>query len=490
MIWSIRARLTAWYAGLLSAILVVFGFVLYTLFAQALWAHAEQSLQTLVAQLATFVESSDTGNEQGAFFDLADPSVVGRLSGGGTLIQILDARGRLVNRSPALSGAGLPLTSAVRRALAGTSAFAQATVAGVGPVLMYTAPITRHGAIIGVAQVAATLAPITQPLLRLRWLLLVGGAGALLVAAVVGHLLASIALAPIDRITQTARAIAGGVRGRRINLGGPDDEVQRLAQAFDEMLDRIDEILDRERRFTADAAHELRTPLTILKGELDVALRRERTAAVYRDVLASMAQEVDRLVRLVEDLLTLARADAGPVPIHRTPVTLDAVIRWTQERFGESASQKGITLATDGIVPEIVLGDIDRLRQLFANLVDNALTYTPAGGSVRITATRDAGTTRVAVIDTGCGIAPEDLPHVFERFYRADRARTRASGGSGLGLAIARWIVDVHGGRIDVDSQRGHGTRVNVCLPLAQTSSFGRDREREPDPEPMNGELS
>ena len=465
--WSVRARLTAWYAGLLAAILVLFGLALYTLLAHSLWAHAQESLRTRAEQLASFVESSDPTREDGTFFDLADPSVVDRFSAGGVLIQVSDAQGRLVNRSPTLAAPGFPLPRAVRRALDGAASFDRTAVPGVGPLLVHSAPITRRGSIIGVVQIAAPLAPVTEPLERLRWLLLTGGAGAVVVAAAVGQLLAYIALSPIDRITQTARAIGAGARGRRIHLGGPDDEVRRLGQAFDEMLDRIDETLERERRFTADAAHELRTPLTILKGELEVALRRERTPVAYREVLASMSQEVDRLVRLAEDLLTLARADAGGLSLQRAAVPLDAVARWAEEQFAGVARRKGVVLEAHGAGPLTVLGDLDRLRQLLTNLVINAITYTPSEGRVHLAWDREAPFARIIVGDTGCGIEPEDLPHLFQRFYRADRARARSAGGSGLGLPIAEWIVKAHGGRIEVDSFPGRGTTVTVWLPLA-----------------------
>ncbi len=267
---------------------------------------------------------------------------------------------------------------------------------------------------------------------HLRRLLLAVGIGALIVAAVGGHLLASLALAPIDRITQTARAIAAGTLDRRLHLTGANDEVRRLAQAFDEMLDRIDETLARERQFTGDAAHELRTPLTILKGELEVALRRERPAETYREAMVSMAQEVDRLVRLVEDLLILARADEGGAPLDLRPIPVDALVRWAEAHFRGAAQQKAITLQAEGTQSLTVLGDPDRLRQLLTNLIDNAVAYTPAGGTVRLTWDKDGAFARVQVVDTGSGIASEDLPHLFDRFYRADRARVRSSGGADL----------------------------------------------------------
>ena len=463
---SIRIRLTAWYASVLAVILFVLGGTLYAAFAQSLWAHARDTLRVHATQLTSFVENSDVGHEDATFFDLADPSVVERFSTGGVLIQIRNPGGHVVNESSALIGRALTPLEVVRRALGGAASWDRSVVEGVGPVLVYTEPIARKGAAIGVAQVAMSVVPISESLERLRWLLIVGAIAAVAVAFGGGYLLASLALGPIDRITATARGIGATTLGRRLHLGGPNDEVHRLALAFDEMLDRIDETLDRERRFTADAAHELRTPLTILKGELEVALRRERSPEAYRQAMASMAHEVDRLVRLTNDLLTLARADEGGVPLEREAVSVDELIRWTAEHFQRAARAKGITLETSCPDPHDVRGDPDRLRQLLTNLVDNAITYSSTGARVRLRCDRDGSFARIAVADTGIGIAPEDLPHVFDRFYRADRARVRTSAGSGLGLPIAQVIVRAHDGRIVVESHPGRGTTVTVWLPL------------------------
>jgi signal transduction histidine kinase len=181
--------------------------------------------------------------------------------------------------------------------------------------------------------------------------------------------------------------------------------------------------------------------------------------------MVSMAQEVDRLARLVEDLLILARADEGEVPLDLRPIPVDALVHWAEAHFRGAAQKKAITLQADGIGSPTVLGDADRLRQLLTNLIDNAIAYTPAGGTVRLTWDEDGAFARVRVVDTGSGIASEDLPHLFDRFYRADRARVRSSGGSGLGLAIVQWIVDAHGGRIGIESRLGSGSTVTVWLP-------------------------
>ncbi|TMI89836.1 MAG: HAMP domain-containing protein [Bacillati bacterium ANGP1] len=476
---SIRWRLTAWYTGIMAISLAALGVVLYALYANSLWGRTEDMLRARADQIAMKVEPTEPGDPNDpadTLVKVENPSLVERLSASGMMIQISDAAGHVSRHSSPAAQGRIPLGPAAVRALAGRESFDRIEVADVGPVLRYTSPITHKGSIIGALQVAIPVESIEGPLDRLRWLLLFLGAGALVVAAVGGHLLALLALAPIDRITKTARAIGAGSMGRRLHLRGANDEVRRLAQAFDEMLDRIDGTFERERQFTANVAHELRTPLTILKGELEVALRRERPPGVYRAAMASMKQEVDRLVHLVEDLLILARADAGVLKLDLRPIAVDTLVRWAEGQFRAVAGEKSIALAVEGTEPLHVLGDLDWLRQVLTNLVDNAIRYTPTGGAVRLTWDRDAAFARLRVIDTGCGIAAEDLPHLFDRFYRANRVRAQASGGTGLGLAIAQSIAKAHGGRIEIESRIGSGTTVTVWLPLADAP------ETEPAP--------
>jgi heavy metal sensor kinase len=253
--------------------------------------------------------------------------------------------------------------------------------------------------------------------------------------------------------------------------------VGRLARTFDAMLARLDEAFRRQRQFTADASHELRTPLTVIKGDIGVALNRPRGAAEYRRVLAELEDEVDRLTRLVEDLLLLARADTGRPLLQPESLDLAGLLRAVADQVRPLAEAKGLTLHLQ--VPDSLPlnGDPDKLIRLFLNLLDNAVKYTPAGGQVTLQATAAVGgwssavtseaspAVIVQVTDTGPGIPPEHLAHIFERFYRADESRSRAAGGSGLGLAIARWIAEAHGGRIEVDSEPGRGSTFSVWLP-------------------------
>jgi signal transduction histidine kinase len=235
------------------------------------------------------------------------------------------------------------------------------------------------------------------------------------------------------------------------------------------MLDRLEAAFQRQRQFTADASHELRTPLAMLRSQIDVALQRRRRGGEYEQILASLREDTERLSQMVGELLTLARADAGQEVLEREPVNLDELAIQVVAAMQPLAATRGVQLRHEaGPGPgAVVLGDQTRLMQLFVNLVDNGLKYTPAGGVVVVSVHADAERITVRVTDTGVGIAAEHLPHLFERFYRADAARARAEGGAGLGLAICQWIAHAHGGTIVIDSEAGRGTAVSVALPPA-----------------------
>jgi heavy metal sensor kinase len=282
-----------------------------------------------------------------------------------------------------------------------------------------------------------------------------------------GMFLAGRALNPIDHVTRTAARIgAEEDLSQRLNLGG-EDEVVRLARSFDHMLDRLERAFARQRQFTADASHELRTPLALFRGQIEVALNQRRSAKEYQAILASLHEDAERMTLLLGDLLTLARADAGQENLIRERIDLADVADEVVAVMQPLAEKKAVVLLREPGASAPVEGDQTRLLQLLVNLVDNAVKYTPAGGRVAVLVDRHADQARLRVADTGVGIAPENLPHLFERFYRVDKARARAEGGFGLGLAIVEWIVKAHGGRITVESQADRGTTFTVTVPLA-----------------------
>jgi two-component system OmpR family sensor kinase len=291
-------------------------------------------------------------------------------------------------------------------------------------------------------------------------------AGALLLLFVGSYLLARRAFAPIDRIVRRVELIDELNLDERIPPGHASDELGRLVVVINRMLARLQAAFEGQRRFASDVSHEIRSPLTALRGQIEVALRKERPPAEYRRVLEESLEEVLRLSRLAENLLSLARADAGVLEIQRVRLDLKEVVAEAVHRLGARATDKNVRLELAAPEPLFVVGDPDWLGRLIENLLDNALRHTPQMGRVRVALARGEGHAVITVEDSGEGIPADDLPHLFERFYRVDRARSRDKGGAGLGLAIARQIAVLHGGAIQVRSTVGQGSTFEVLLPL------------------------
>ena len=330
---------------------------------------------------------------------------------------------------------------------------------------VYVIPIQQGGTTIGYIEALTPLGHLDASIATVRLLLPMLGLASLAVALVASWAISGRALRPIARMTQTAQGIAlSHDLSARIESPPRLDELGQLARTFNEMLASIESAYSAQQRFVSDASHELRAPLTAIQGNLEL-LRRQSTmsGAEREEALAEVERESARLTRLVADLLVLARADAG-VSLNRCPVDLDAVIL---EAFREARHLcQGQTLTLDPFEPARVDGDEYRLKQLVLILLDNALKYTPSSGQVTLGLHRRGTDVEMMVHDTGVGIAQEDLPLVFDRFYRADPARSRDPGGTGLGLPIAHWIVEQHGGEIKLESQPGRGTTAIVRLPL------------------------
>ncbi|MBV8880636.1 MAG: heavy metal sensor histidine kinase [Planctomycetaceae bacterium] len=290
----------------------------------------------------------------------------------------------------------------------------------------------------------------------------------LAVCAVAGHQIARRGLRPIGRISEAA----GRIRSTTLHERLPSDfpaELGGLARTFNDMLDRLQESFDRLSRFSADIAHELRTPLNTLRGEVEVALGKARSAEEYRDTLGSFLEEAGRLTRLIESLLFLARAEDPKMDIRRESLEMSGELRSLAEFYEAAAAERGVTLTAASAEGLRISADRSLFQRAAGNLIDNALTHTPKGGRILLRAERDDGRVRVEVSDTGPGIAPEHLPRVFDRLYRADRSRSASTGGSGLGLAIVKSIAELHGGKAEISSEVGKGTRVSLLLPAEMT---------------------
>jgi two-component system, OmpR family, sensor kinase len=309
-----------------------------------------------------------------------------------------------------------------------------------------------------------------------------------LLSVIAAYIVVGAAFRPVDHLINEVEAITDGRSlHRRVATDSSNDELARLSLTVNAMLTRLEGSFAALRRFTADASHELKTPLTVLRADVERAMHPNTNRADRMVALEEALQETARMSDLVNSLLTLARADEGRFDIHREPIELEPLVRDVYETAVILGEDAGLTLSLAALEGGVVMGDETRLRQLLLNLVTNAIKYTPKGGRVEVSVThRGADEVAITVRDTGIGIATSDLPHVFDRFWRADRVRSRSSerGGFGLGLAIAQWIVQAHGGSISVQSRLGRGSVFTVLLPIAETLPPERQhallREAEP----------
>ncbi len=470
---TIRVRFALWTSGLLLLVLAAFGVFVYLSLAQGLSASIDDSLRLSASQAISAVNIE---NGQINFTDSIVISGTGAagLPARGVTIRILGSSGQVLQAFGVYQAASVSPDS-VAAAQRQQSVFETlASSGGLPPARFFTAPIVENGALLGIVQVAQSLAQAQDTLNRLLAALLIGGLLSVAVAGFGAYALAARALAPIDRMTQTARRISAADLSARLDLPATDDEVGRLAGTFDEMLARLDDSFQRERQFSADASHELRTPLAAMQAILGVVRAQRRTLEDYEQALADLADETDRLRGLVEDLLVLARGPAAPSEPHEA-VDLAPLLQDVTDSLRPLADEKGLALVYAGPPELVVLGDRDALARLFVNLVDNALKYTTSG-TVDVQARAEADAVLVTVADTGGGVPPENLPRIFNRFYRGDTAR--AAPGTGLGLAIARETVQAHGGSITARSTVGAGTTFTVRLPPLQRKT----RPLEPAP--------
>ncbi len=500
---SLRTRLTLWYGALLALTLLAFSALLYFTLQQSLSSSMDQRLVLRADQLRRQVGRSiaNLGLQPEDVAPSQLESTLGEFVEPGIYVQLLSPKGAVLAAPPNLVGGELPVPPSSRQAiLEDRPIYVTVPVAsGDANVRLLTEPIHQTGTneVVGAVQVAESLTPFESTMAAVARLLLTGGVLALALAVIVGWLLTRAALSPVARITETARHIAAtGDYRRRLHVTPPrfghGDELFFLAATFNDMIARLEHVLESQRRLLADTSHELRNPITIIRGNLALLRRAGVPAATRGEAVVEAEEEAARMGRLVSDLLLLARADAGePSSLQREPVDLAELVGEVVEQARPRIDARRVALATHG--PCVVLGDRDRLKQLIANLVvvENAIRYTPKTGRIDVTVSgapdgsgvqqpgaavrsrnaRGTGaSTDMAILtiaDSGIGISPTDLPHVFERFYRADKARSRAHGGSGLGLSIAQYIAQAHGGSIQAASEGANrGSTFAVRLPL------------------------
>jgi heavy metal sensor kinase len=444
MLSSLRARLLVWYTLILAIVIATFAATLCYLFWRSLVAEIDEGLQASAAGLVDGLRPTASGD-----FDLVLPGEYRQMDGvtaqPATYYAVWNSEGELIDRSPG----DFPLPAPRVPGFATRDGRRELTTAGAS------------GAIVLVGR---DLGDTRRDVLAFAGTAAAGGVLALVVSLLGGWFLAGRALAPVERIGHAAAAMTAGDLSARIAVERTENELEEVARALNRAFDRLHQAVEHERRFTADASHELRTPLATISAEIEWALARPRSAEEYRRCLDTARRASERMRRVVERLLILARADAGDAALQRAPVGLAPVVNDALGILRPLAEQKGVTIEAR-LAGATVVGDRDRLTDLATNLMSNAIQYNREGGRVRVDVWPEGDEACLRVADTGTGISPDDLPRIFDRFFRADKARTADSGGAGLGLAIAKWIVDAHGGRIACTSTAGRGTEVLVRLP-------------------------
>jgi heavy metal sensor kinase len=468
-IHSVKFRFTIWYLAVLVVLLIALSVGIYFFLSHSLTQNLDKSLELRSAELQN-TRGFWMNIQQGSFQEHVGEVVVVYLHSGDVLVTV---SGRNID---------LPVdTTMVENALAGQSAFCTVEMPGGQKLRLYVTPFRPEalpsapsgstpvlsGADSAALVVGRSMADIDDSLNRLVRILVIAVPVTLVVAGAGGIFLARRALKPVEQIAQTALLIEERDLSQRIRLD-TKDELGRLAFVLNQMIERLEKAFKRQHQFTGDASHELRTPLAVIQAESTLALEKERTASEYRKSLELVGQEADHMSHIIDQLLTLARADAGEEQMSFEAIDLGKLVEDVAQDAEVLCREKGLRFELGQMESVMVKGDKPRLKELVLNLLDNAIRYTPTDGAVSLSLIREGRMAVVVIRDTGVGIPPEHIPHIFERFYRVDKARSRIEGGSGLGLAICQHIVEVHGGKIKVESQVGKGSAFSVFLPLSE----------------------
>jgi heavy metal sensor kinase len=454
---SIRARLTLWYTAALGLVLAAYAGIVFAFLRQSLYADLDRRLGDDIELIHEALEATDDGR------------LVWRVAGhsgapddserhGRQWREVWSREGQLLLRTASDQPLGLA-------APAPGSGREPRSLDRGGQRLRVLTGLEEIAGVPVLVRAARSEEPLRH---ELRQVLFVQGLGlpvALALASVGGYQLARRVLRPVGHMAESARRISAERLGERLPVDNPSDELGHLALVFNEAFARLELSFEQMRRFTADASHELRTPLTALRSVGEVGLQERPDDRLFADVVGSMLEEVDRLTRLVDTLLTLSRADAGQLRLAQEPVDLVALARDVASYLEDLAQEKGQRVEVEAAGAVEIRGDWLVLRQAVVNVVDNAIKYSPDHTAIRIAVGRDGERSWIAVVDQGPGIEPEHRGRVFERFYRVDKARSREGGGTGLGLSLAQWAVAAHGGSIELESEVTRGSTFRIVLP-------------------------
>jgi two-component system OmpR family sensor kinase len=461
MIKSLRLQLAAWYLAFFSVMFLAFCLVLYGSLSNTLERRLAEGLATTVNISAKLLQ--EELDEMDGDAPQAAAEVISKMGPSSGEIAILEGTKLVAATDP---GDKADLESAAAEAIGNSSERVVWILPHWGKSGARAA--TKRLSFRGRTFVALAVEPLDsivrglQVLRQTFWLVT---PLLLVLAGIGGYLLTRRGLAPLGSMVEQTRTITGQNLETRLAIGDAAEELTTLAASFNELLSRLDQSFASMRRFVQDASHELRTPLAVIRGEADVALSHDRSTAEYKESLAVIQEESRRLSRLVDDLLNLARADAGHVHLHVEQLYLNDLLSECFRSVQPLAAARNIELECGSGEDVTIRGDEELLRRMVVNLLDNAIRYTPPGGRVSATLEAQGHDVRIRVADTGVGIAPDAKGRVFERFYRADKVRNREQGGFGLGLAIVKWIAESHHGAVELTSQPGQGSTFTVRLP-------------------------
>ena len=462
---SIRSRLTAWYILLLGIILILFSVFLNYFLSKRLYESVDNSLTVSATVVATsavmkFNRSPLPGLDQ--FFE--------QFMGAGNLnkfYRIYDGSGNIGSRSNNIDASKFPLSQeAYADALSGKNSYETFLVDGKHPIRVITMPILREKKLVNLVQVGTSLEAVKETLRNLRIFLLTAVPSVLVFATLFARFLARRALKPISKIIKTARDIGQGQElSQRIPVFKVQDELGQLALTFNEMMDRLENSFAQMRQFSSDASHELRTPLTVLQGQNELVLSKLRDPKEYQEVIISNLEEINYMSKVLEDLFVLSRSDENQVLLNYKRMDLRDLVEEVCRHAEILAEEKDISIVIAFLEQVKINGDEVRLRQMVWNILHNGIKYTQPGGELKVSLLEESGFALLSIQDTGIGIPEKDLPFIFDRFYRVDKARSKDEGGSGLGLSICRHIAEAHKGKIEVESKPGLGTRFKIHIP-------------------------
>ena len=464
---GLRTQLTVFYTAILALLLSALGVVYYQVLARQLDAGATADLEDITSGLHGYLQFSDAGPS--ISYDQGDPGEAAFVEGASRYYQIYDAAsGQLLAQSPALAPLGLHYTPAEVQSFRESPGVVDMQT-DHGRIRLSSSILSPGDGRTYLLQVGVALDPIDSALQRFVRLLLWSLPTGLFFALILGRWMAARALVPLVRMAAATRRIDVTGLQRRLPLRGAGDELDEVAGAFNETLGRLEQTVAEMRQFSTAIAHELRTPLAVMRGQTEMALMQAKTPEDYRRGLTDQLEELDTLSRLVSQLLTLARAEAGEIPLQRSPVDLSALATSIVEQLEPVAQATGCSLAAEVGGPVVVLGDAGWLERLLLNLLDNAIKFTPGGGRISVRVSREGHEAVLAVRDTGIGIASDALPHVFERFFRGDPSRSAGVEGAGLGLSLVKWIADHHGATVSAESHPNDGSTFTVRIPAASS---------------------